>query len=132
MFAPPIPDPRAQLIITQAMHQLSALVSTPWTPPPDSSFIPRTPSPRHQSRRADSIFDTPNHSHPYPYSYFPNFSLATPPESSPELISSPEKLSSLGPRKSSMARAGSRTRRRQVSFKIDGGSDRVGSSSEPA
>ena len=129
MFAPPIPDPRAQFIITQAMHQLSAL--TAWTPPLDSPFILHTPSRHHQSRRADSIFNTPIHTHPYPYSYDPNLSLATsPPESSPEPISSPEKLSSSssshGPRKSSMARARSRSRTRRVSFNIDGDSDHVG------
>ena len=47
-FVPPIPDPRAKLIITQAMQQLSALVGTPWTPPhatlppesPESIFSP--------------------------------------------------------------------------------------------
>ena len=127
MFPPPIPDPRAQFIITQAMHQLSALVGTPWTPPHDPSFIPHTPSRRHQSRRANSIFNTPYHPHPYPYSYDPNLSHATlPPESSPESISSPEKFSSpSGPRKSSMARAGSRSIGRQVSFKIERGRDRV-------
>lgn len=112
MFAPPIPDPRAQFIITQAMHQLSALVGTPWIPPYDPSFIPHTPSRRHQSRRAYSVFNTPNH----PYQSFPTL----PPES-PDPISSPEKLSSSshGPRKSSMARARSRSRGRQVSFEID-------------
>ena len=131
MFAPPIPDPRAQFIITQAMHQLTALVSTPWIPPQNSaSFIPHTPSRRHQSRRANSIFNTPNHPHPYPYSYNPNLSYATlPPESSPEPISSPEKLSSSsssqGQRKLSMSRARSRSRGRQVSFEFDRGRDRV-------
>ena len=111
------------------MHQLSALVGTPWIPPHDSSFIPHTPSRRHQSRRANSIFKTPIHPHPYPYSYDANLSLASlPPESSPEpIISSPEKLSSssLELRKSSMARARSQSRGRQVSFKIDKGSNRV-------
>ena len=116
IFAP-MPDPRAQFIITQAMQQLSALVGTPWTPPHDSSSIPYTPSRRHQSRRANSIFDTPSyHPHPYPYSYDPNLSRATLPPESPELVSSPEK-SSHGPRKSSMVR--SRSRGRRVSFKID-------------
>ena len=121
----PIPDVRAQFIITQAMHQLSALVGTPWTPPHDSSFI-HTPSRHHRSRRAISILNTPYHPHPHPYSYDPNLSFATLPlESLPESISSPEKLSSShGPRKSSMARARSRSRGRQVSFKIDS-SDQV-------
>lgn len=116
MFAPPMPDPRAQFIITQAMQQLSALVGTPWTPPHNSS-IPYTPTRRNQSRRASSIFNTPSyHPHPYPYSYDPNLSLATLPPESPESVSSPEK-SSHGPRKSSVSR--SRSRGRRVSFKID-------------
>ncbi|KAF8798798.1 hypothetical protein BYT27DRAFT_7343190 [Phlegmacium glaucopus] len=117
MFAPPLPDPRAQFIITQAMQQLSALVGTPWTPPHDSPSVPYTPSRRHQSIRANSIFNTPSYRpHPYPYSYDPNLSHATLPPESPESASSPEK-SSQGPRKSSMAR--SRSRGRRVSFKID-------------
>ena len=111
---PPIPDPRAQLIITQAMHRLSALVSTPWMSTHDPSFIPHTPSRRDQSRRANSVFNTPYHPHPYPYSYDPNLSIPTlPPESSPEPTSSPEKL---------LAKASSRSRKRKVSFKIDGSS----------
>ena len=117
-FMPPLPDPRAQIIITQAMQQLSALVDTPWTPPHDS-FIPHTPSRRQQSR-CNPMFNTPTyHPHPYPYFYNPNLSLATLPPESPESVSSPEK-SSHRPRKSSMARSYSREKR--VSFKIDDGS----------
>ena len=131
MFMPPIPDPRAQYIITQAMHQLSSLVGSPWAPPHDSSFTPHTPSRRHQSRRANSVFNTPYHPHPYPYSYDPNFSLATLPPESPELISSPEKLSH-GPRKSLIARARSHSRGRRVSFKTDQNSDRDDVYSSPS
>jgi hypothetical protein len=122
-----MPDPRAQFIIAQAMHQLSSLVGTPWTPP-------HTPSRRHQSRQANSIFNTPYHSHPYPYSYDPNLSLATLPPESPESNSSPEKLSH-EPRKSSMARSSrSRSRGRRVSFQIDRGrsDDRVDVYSSPS
>ena len=70
------------------MHQLSALIRTPWIPPYDASFIPHTPSRRHPyTRRANSTFNTPNHPHPYPYLYDPNLSFASfPPESSPEPV----------------------------------------------
>ena len=59
----------AQFITTQARHQLSSLLGTPWIPH-DSSFIP-------SQRRANSIFNTPYHPHPHPYSYDLNLSLAT-------------------------------------------------------
>ena len=113
------------------MHQLSSLVGSPWTPPHDSSFIPHTPSRRHQSRRANSIFNTPHHPHPYPYSYDSNLSLASLPPESPESISSPEKLSH-GPQKSSMARARSRSRGRRVSFKPNRDSDQDDVYSSPS
>ena len=63
---PPIPDPRAKFIITQAMQQLSALVGTPWTPPHDSSFIPHTPPRRHQSRQANFTFNAESYLRPGP------------------------------------------------------------------
>ena len=114
-FVPPLPDPRAQFIITQALQQLSALVGTPWTPPHDS-FILHTPSWRQESR-CNPMFNTPTyHPYQYPYFYNPNLSLATLPPESPESVSSPEK-SSHRPRKSSIA--GSYSRGKRVSFKID-------------
>jgi Centromere protein Scm3 len=115
-FVPPVPDPRAQFIITQAVQQLSALAGT-WTRPHDSPFIPHTPPRPHQSRQANFTFNTPTyHPHPYPYSYNPNLSVATLPPESPESVFSPEK-SLHKPRKSCMTRHHSR--RRRVSFKID-------------
>ena len=111
------------------MYQLSSLVGSPWTP--HDSYIPHTPSRRHQSRGANPIFNTPYHPHPYPYSYDPNLSLATLPPESPESISSPEKLSR-GPQKSSMVRAGSRSRGGRVSFKTDRDSDRDDDYSSPS
>ncbi|KAF8158280.1 hypothetical protein B0H34DRAFT_708140 [Crassisporium funariophilum] len=111
MFAP-VPDPRAQFIIAQAMQQLSALVSAPWEPPPD----PYTPSRHHRDRGSKPTFSTPTHQHPYPYSYDPNLSHATLPPDSPQSSSSDEKLSG-GRRKSLVGR--SRSRGRRVSFKVD-------------
>ena len=118
----PIPDPRAQFIITQAMQQLSALVGAPWPIPPPhymDGSVPHTPSHRSQSRRPSVIpsFTPTHHEHPYPYGYDPNLSRATLPPDSPEVASSPEKYSS-GRRKSLVRR--SRSRGRRVSFKFEG------------
>ncbi|KAF5382535.1 hypothetical protein D9615_002803 [Tricholomella constricta] len=130
MYAP-IPDPRAQLIITQALHQLSALVGGAWTPlpPPPGSHIrgstPFMPS-RHRHYRTDvpgSIYSTPtHHPHPYPYAYDPNMSRATLPPDSPEVRSSSplmESVSGGGRRKSLVRRSQSRGRR--VSFRLEEG-----------
>ncbi|CAA7261405.1 unnamed protein product [Cyclocybe aegerita] len=115
----PIPDPRAQFIITQAMQQLSALVGSPWPPPHyGDGSIPHTPS-RRKGKRASSVAYTtpPHHPHPYPYVYDPNFSHATlPPESESSESESPEPSSS-GRRKSLVKR--SRSRGRRVSFKVE-------------
>ncbi|KAJ3513042.1 hypothetical protein NLJ89_g3169 [Agrocybe chaxingu] len=115
----PIPDPRAQFIITQAMQQLSALVGSPWPPPHSGDgSIPHTPS-RRKSKRASSIaYMTPtHHPHPYPYVYDPNFSHATlPPDSESSGSESPEPSCS-GRRKSLVKR--SRSRGRRVSFKVE-------------
>ncbi|KAF9485840.1 hypothetical protein BDN70DRAFT_889859 [Pholiota conissans] len=115
-----IPDPRAQLIITQAMQQLSALVGAPWIPPPQyhDNRLPQTPSHRRSSSRlpAGTPFQTPTHQHhPYPYSYDPNLSHATLPPDSPE-VSSPEKAAST--RRKSLVRR-SRSKGRRVSFHLE-------------
>lgn len=114
----PIPDPRAQLIITQAMQQLSALVGAPWIPPHQyhDERMPRTPSHRRINSRppVNPPFRTPTHAHPYPYSYDPNLSHATLPPDSPD-ESSPQK-SSASRRKSLVRR--SRSKGRRVSFHL--------------
>ncbi|KJA23194.1 hypothetical protein HYPSUDRAFT_86820 [Hypholoma sublateritium FD-334 SS-4] len=118
----PIPDPRAQLIITQAMQQLSALVGAPWMHPHPyhEGAAPHTPSHRHHSssRPPPSAFATPtHHRHPYPYAYDPRLSHATLPPDSPDASpSSPEK-SSDAPRRKSLVRR-SRSRGRRVSFHV--------------
>ncbi|RDB14558.1 hypothetical protein Hypma_016226 [Hypsizygus marmoreus] len=127
-FYAPIPDPRAQFIISQAMHQLSALVSGgPWTPqvaPPHSS-APHTPSHyRHYRDPASSMYSTPtHHPHPYPYSYDPNISRATLPPDSPPVHSSPVTVASSSSghiRPKSLVRR-SQSRGRRVSFRIEEG-----------
>ncbi|TFK40655.1 hypothetical protein BDQ12DRAFT_679818 [Crucibulum laeve] len=114
MFAP-IPDPRAQFIITQAMHQLSALVAGgPWTSP---QGMPHTPSRRHP-HRGESMYSTPmHHPHPYQYMYDPDFSRATMPPESPEVLSSPAQPRE---RRKSLVRR-SRSRGRRVSFRLEEG-----------
>ncbi|KAF8967049.1 hypothetical protein BDZ97DRAFT_1917002 [Flammula alnicola] len=116
----PIPDPRAQLIITQAMQQLSALVGAPWTSPHQyiDGTMPHTPSHRHQSSRpSNASYTTPtHHHHPYPYTYDPNLSHATLPPDSPDFESAPENPSP--PRRKSLVRR-SRSRGRRVSFKVE-------------
>ncbi|KAF8073630.1 hypothetical protein FPV67DRAFT_1778255 [Lyophyllum atratum] len=127
MYAP-IPDPRAQYIITQAMQQLSALVGGPWTPPqhpPARGSTPYTPShhhhhPHHHSDASGSMYSTPvHHPHPYPYSYNPSMSNATlPPDSSP--LASSSSSSSSGVRHKSLVKR-SRSRGRRVSFMVEEG-----------
>lgn len=122
-------DPRAQFIISQAMHQLSALVAGgPWTPPGPRSHtpVPYTPTHHHQfprhsgSGRSQTMYITPtHHPHPYPYVYDPAFSGATMPPDSPELHSSLT-ASGIGDgvrRKSLVGR--SRSRGRRVSFHVE-------------
>ncbi|GLB38511.1 hypothetical protein LshimejAT787_0503760 [Lyophyllum shimeji] len=133
MYAP-IPDPRAQFIITQAMQQLSALVGGAWTPPhappppgvPVRGSTPYTPS-HYRHYRPDapsSMYSTPtHHAHPYPYSYNPDMSNATLPPDSPDVrSSSPPAASGSGTggiRQKSILRGQSRGRR--VSFRIEEG-----------
>ncbi|PPQ81265.1 hypothetical protein CVT25_015049 [Psilocybe cyanescens] len=115
----PLPDPRAQLIITQAMQQLSALVGASWAPSHHymDGPVPNTPHRRHDGRPMGGPFITPtHHPHPYAYHYDPNLSNATLPPDSPEYNSSPTKSSS-GHRKSLVGR--SRSRGRRVSFNLE-------------
>ncbi|KDR82676.1 hypothetical protein GALMADRAFT_263131 [Galerina marginata CBS 339.88] len=129
---PPLPDPRAQFIINQAMQQLSALVGAPWIPPRlyGDGSIPHTPVHHHHHRRPpNDPFITPtHHPHPYSYSYDPNFSNASLPPDSPDVGSSPDKSNSRR-RKSLVCR--SRSRGRRVSFMDDGDKDEMDVGSSP-
>ncbi|KAF9013393.1 hypothetical protein BDQ17DRAFT_1343349 [Cyathus striatus] len=109
---PPIPDPRAQIIVAHAMQQLSALVG--WGTSPG---IPFTPSRRHGHSSPGLMYSTPTH-HVFPYMFDPNMSNATLPPDSPNLQSSPD----IAPRKKSLVRR-SRSRGRRVSFKVDNRDD---------
>lgn len=126
---PPVADPRAQQIITSAMQQLAALL---WTPPAHSSpatpLYPYTPIlHRYSSVGPNFMHSTPDHPHPYPFSFDPSFSRATLPPSSPEPPSSPTKPRE--GRKSLVSRSHSRGRR--VSFCVNerNGSSESGSES---
>ncbi|KAF9046449.1 hypothetical protein BJ165DRAFT_1163559 [Panaeolus papilionaceus] len=114
----PIPDPRAQFIITQAMQQLSALVTGSWIPPYDGGTPTYYPDPRYPN-----TYTTPTHRRPSRYD--PDFSNATHPPDSPE--PSPEK----SVRRKSLVRR-SRSRGRRVSFHIDDNSVSRDRSSSPA
>ena len=115
---PPIADPRAQYIISQAMHQLSALVAGPWTPPTHGS-MPYTPSHRHHPGGPGSMYSTPtHHTHPYPYVYDPNLSRATLPPDSPDVPSSPTVPGGTAVRRKSLVQR-SRSRGRRVSFRME-------------
>ncbi|PPQ66267.1 hypothetical protein CVT24_007285 [Panaeolus cyanescens] len=118
----PIPDPRAQFIITQAMQQLSALVTGGWAPP--QHYDGATPSTYYPDPRYPNPYVTPTHRRPSGYNS--NFSNATLPPDSPE--PSPEK-SSTGRRKSLVRR--SRSRGRRVSFHFDGKIASTGKSPSP-
>ncbi|KAK0487451.1 hypothetical protein IW261DRAFT_1447921 [Armillaria novae-zelandiae] len=119
----PLYDPRAQYIISQAMHQLSALVvSLPGVehqPPPHP---PYTPS-RHRGfsgSASSSMYNTPTQRrHPHPYDYDPALSRGTLPPSSPDFQSSPtpERVQTSSRASSLVAR--SRSRGRRVSFRIE-------------
>lgn len=109
----PIPDPRAQFIISQAMHQLSALVGGPWPAP----GVPYTPSRRRDQGHQPMYITPTHHPHPYTYAYNPEFSNATAPPDTPEAMSSPGEPKENGRRKSLVERSKSRGRR--VSFKIE-------------
>jgi len=64
------------------------------------------------------MYITPtHHPHPYPYAYDPEFSNATVPPDTPEVMSSPGELKEGGRRKSLVERSKSRGRR--VSFKFE-------------
>lgn len=110
---PPIADPRAQQIVTQAMQQLAALL---WTPTHSGPAYPYTPTHhRFTSIGPGFMHSTPDHPHPYPLSFDPSMSKATLPPSSPEPPSSPIKPRER--RKSLVSR--SRSRGRRVSFHVD-------------
>ncbi|KAF8237180.1 hypothetical protein L208DRAFT_1389720 [Tricholoma matsutake] len=113
---PPIADLRAQYIISQAMHQLSALVVGPWTPPTHGS-IPYTPS--HHHHPGPSMYSTPTQRpYPYPYVYDPNLSRATLPPDSPDVLSSPAVPDGSSGRRKSLVKR-SRSRGRRVSFRVE-------------
>ncbi|EKM79365.1 hypothetical protein AGABI1DRAFT_128521 [Agaricus bisporus var. burnettii JB137-S8] len=113
---PPFADTRAQQIITQAMHQLAALFWTPTHPVPANPMYPY-PSPHHTypSVGPNFLHSTPDHPHPYPFTFDPSLSAASLPPSSPEPPSSP--LKPRERRKSLVSRSYSRGRR--VSFCAD-------------
>ncbi|KAJ7043347.1 hypothetical protein C8F04DRAFT_1390163, partial [Mycena alexandri] len=119
---PPIPlqDPRAQFIISQAMHQLSTLFTATWpaqpyTPPRASS------SGRAHSTAAPSPYypypTTPRHPHTHPYVFDSGESVGTLPPSSPPDSSPPPSSS---PHRPSLV-SRSRSRGRRVSFELDDG-----------
>jgi hypothetical protein len=115
MFTP-IPDPRAQLIIAQAVQQLSALVTGVWQPPAPhylEGSSPHTPQRRSMSVQPWGSLHTPPHPHPHPYPslYDPAFSSASFPPESPE----PEHYSNTS-RRSLVSRSRSRVRR--VTFQL--------------
>jgi hypothetical protein len=117
----PIQDPRAQLIITHAMQQLSALVGAPWVlGHPYPGAVPHTPAQTHRhvsEQPSNSQYVTPtHHRHPYPYSYDPHLSHATSPPDSPDNDSSP-KNSPPALRRTLVRR--SRSRGRRVSFVVE-------------
>ncbi|KAJ6613324.1 hypothetical protein B0H10DRAFT_2049209 [Mycena sp. CBHHK59/15] len=130
----PLQDPRAQIIISQAMHQamhqLSTLFTAPWmagppyTPPRHPSSSRPAPAP---GSSPYSYPTTPHHPHAYPYIFDSGVSTGTlppssPPDSSPpSLASSPTHVHSanqtLGRRASLVPR--SRSRGRRVSFRLE-------------
>ncbi|KAJ7366896.1 hypothetical protein DFH08DRAFT_835805 [Mycena albidolilacea] len=119
----PLQDPRAQYIISQAMHQLSTLFTVPW--PAQPLTLTRHSSPARSvpasGRSPYSYPTTPHHRNTYPYGYDPGASAATLPPSSPPSsspLSSPLRGSGDGRRGSLVPR--SRSRGRRVSFKLDG------------
>ncbi|TFK74871.1 hypothetical protein BDN72DRAFT_832982 [Pluteus cervinus] len=118
---PPLPDPRAQLILAQAMHQLHALYTSPWTPQRAATPIPY-PSPQYYSH-LPPVYATPTHTpHSYAYTHDSNASRETIP---PETPSSPVRER----RKTLVER--SRSRGRRVSFKMEGDDDDHSDGSEP-
>ncbi len=111
----PIPDPRAQFIIAQALQQLSALVGMPWQPPSlhSDGSEPHTPSRRHQMQPPGYLYATPNRqSH-----VDSNFSHATFPPETPEYDDLAQEHSGSPKRRALVHRSHSRGRR--VSFKVD-------------
>ncbi|KAJ7175879.1 hypothetical protein C8R46DRAFT_72906 [Mycena filopes] len=122
----PLPDPRAQFIISQAMHQLSTLFTAPWP------VQPATP-PRHPSSAPKFSFSphTPRH----PFIFDSSASPGTLPTSSPPSLESSSRSFASSPlhRHGRTAKASlvprSRSRGRHVSFQDD---DVVGRRQRPA
>ncbi|KAJ7761494.1 hypothetical protein DFH07DRAFT_815179 [Mycena maculata] len=118
----PLQDPRAQFIISQAMHQLSTLFTAPWSAQPFTP--PRHPSAAHSASGTSPYSyptTTPHHPHTHPYVFDSGASVGTLPPSSPpgsSPTSSPTHGHSTGRRASLVPR--SRSRGRRVSFRIDG------------
>ncbi|KAJ7771862.1 hypothetical protein B0H16DRAFT_1685717 [Mycena metata] len=115
--AMPLQDPRAQFIISQAMHQLSTLFTAPW---PAQPYTPHraSSSARAASTSAPSPYypypTTPHHTHTHPYVFDSGASVGTLPPSSPPDSSPP----SSSPHRPSLV-SRSRSRGRRVSFKLD-------------
>jgi hypothetical protein len=118
-YAQPLQDPRAQLIISAAMHQLSCLVSGgapyPYPPPPTAHWTPYAPQLPHSYRHSMGAGAASSSTTPGP-AYAPKHPDTLPP-SSPEPPSSPVR-----PRAASLVRRG-RSRGRRVSFKLGSGSE---------
>ncbi|KAJ6513808.1 hypothetical protein C8R47DRAFT_1207100 [Mycena vitilis] len=111
----PLQD-HAQFIISQAMHQLSTLFTTPW---PVRPFTPPRHSSSASSASGSSPFPyptTPHHQHPYVYPFSSGASTGTLPPSSPP-VSPPSSSPTRNQRASLVPR--SRSRGRRVSFKVE-------------
>ncbi|KAK7023818.1 hypothetical protein R3P38DRAFT_2463565, partial [Favolaschia claudopus] len=114
--AMPIQD-QAQMIISQAMLQLSTLLTAPWPGQPSTPSGHRHSTAPTPSRSSSFVYPTtPHHPHTHPYVFNSGASVGTLPPSSPP-SSSPIRSSSAGRRASLVPR--SRSRGRRVSFKVD-------------
>ncbi|KAF9454793.1 hypothetical protein P691DRAFT_770315 [Macrolepiota fuliginosa MF-IS2] len=124
----PFGDPRVHEILADTMQRLAALHWAPTHPGPSGQVHPYTPThQRFSSVGPNFMYSTPDHLHPYPFSYDPSFSKATLPPSSPEPPSSPVRPRER--RKSLVTR--SRSRGRTVSFRIEKGESQSESEEEP-
>ncbi|KAJ7644155.1 hypothetical protein FB45DRAFT_289887 [Roridomyces roridus] len=119
----PPPDPRAQFIISQAVHQLTALYTSGWSAQSLSSPHHRSTSRPPSGSSPYSYPTTPHHPHTHPYVFDSGMSMGTLPPSSPpgsspgSLASSPTYEHGSGRRSSLVSR--SRSRGRRVNFEID-------------
>ncbi|KAJ7583665.1 hypothetical protein C8J56DRAFT_215186 [Mycena floridula] len=112
-----LPDPRLQMIVSNAVQQIYSL---------SASLYPAQPiTPTHRHRQT-SVFHTPQH---YPYlPYDPTYSKGTLPPSSPEGDSSSPVRREPIHRAASLVQR-SRSRGRTVSFDVDNLSTRAGAAS---